>query len=171
LLTRTRAASHSLVEEYIGIICACLPCLKAFSKHFFPGLFLFSPAFEQRVSSSFPFSSLRLDTITAAGTAAGQGQGQGGDATSATLAAGGGGGSGSSNDGGRGAWWRLRRSGGGGGSAEGGGVEGEKEKGSVDGASGVVEDVESAAAGGSTGESSVGEGKAPGGATVVERGA
>jgi hypothetical protein len=160
------------VEEYVGIICACLPCLKAFSKHFFPNLILFSPAFEQRVSSSFPFSSLRLDTITAAGDGA---TGQGGDATSATLAAGGAGGSGSggSNDGGRGAWWRLRRGGGGGsgGSAGDGGVEGEKEKGSVDGASGVVEDVENTAAGGSTAELSAGEGKAPGQATVVERGA
>ena len=50
----------SLVEEYVGIVCACLPCLKAFSKRFFPNLFVFNPAFEQRLSSSlgFPLSVL-----------------------------------------------------------------------------------------------------------------
>lgn len=28
-----------LVEIYVGIICACLPCLKSFAKHHFPGVF------------------------------------------------------------------------------------------------------------------------------------
>ncbi|GAB1317874.1 Satratoxin biosynthesis SC1 cluster protein 4 [Madurella fahalii] len=45
-----------LVEEFVGVICACLPCLKAFVKHFFPNLFLFNPTFEQRLTSSFMFS-------------------------------------------------------------------------------------------------------------------
>jgi hypothetical protein len=57
----------SLVEEYIGVTCACLPLLKAFSKRFFPNLFVFDPAFEQRLSSSLglPFGSGRGATVTA----------------------------------------------------------------------------------------------------------
>lgn len=40
-----------------GIICACLPCLKAFVKHYFPNLPFFDPSLEQRVEASFRFSN------------------------------------------------------------------------------------------------------------------
>lgn len=36
---------------YTGIICACLPCLRAFVKHFFPDSFLFRETTEERVTS------------------------------------------------------------------------------------------------------------------------
>ncbi|KAK3367966.1 hypothetical protein B0H63DRAFT_490071 [Podospora didyma] len=45
-----------LVELYIGIICACLPCLKPFAKQRFPGIFSLSPSQE----------SVRLSTIAGA---------------------------------------------------------------------------------------------------------
>ncbi|KAK0729516.1 hypothetical protein B0H67DRAFT_638122 [Lasiosphaeris hirsuta] len=45
-----------LVELYVGIICACLPCLKAFAKRYFPNLFLFDPEIEQRITGSFHIS-------------------------------------------------------------------------------------------------------------------
>ncbi|KAK4234792.1 hypothetical protein C8A03DRAFT_18371 [Achaetomium macrosporum] len=80
-----------LVEEYIGIVCACLPCLKAFSKRFFPTLFLFNPAFEQRVSESFPFSTFRLNTSTATNRNNNNNNDNNDDV------------------GGRRAWWRMRR--------------------------------------------------------------
>ncbi|KAL2135295.1 hypothetical protein VTI74DRAFT_9063 [Chaetomium olivicolor] len=41
-----------LVEEYVGIVCTCLPCLKAFSKRFFSDSFLFLPAFVERRNAS-----------------------------------------------------------------------------------------------------------------------
>jgi hypothetical protein len=36
---------------YVGILCACLPCLRAFIKHYFPNLFVFDDAFEHRLTS------------------------------------------------------------------------------------------------------------------------
>ncbi|KAK4186947.1 hypothetical protein QBC35DRAFT_386072 [Podospora australis] len=50
-----------IVEQDVGLICACLPSLRAFTKRFFPNLFIFSPAFEERLTSTIgPFSiSLR----------------------------------------------------------------------------------------------------------------
>jgi hypothetical protein len=64
----------SLVEMYIGIVCACLPCLKAFARRFFPNSFLFSPVFEQRVNSSLRFPvSIRLNSTIARPDPAGAG--------------------------------------------------------------------------------------------------
>ncbi|KAL1840772.1 hypothetical protein VTJ49DRAFT_7727 [Mycothermus thermophilus] len=75
-----------LVEMYIGIVCACLPCLKAFVRRFFPNSFLFSPGFNQRATSSlrFPFS-VNLDSVVAGRAAAPAGAG--GDATPASVEA------------------------------------------------------------------------------------
>ena len=38
---------------YLGIICACLPCLRSFFKHYFPNMlrFIDSPENQQRVIS------------------------------------------------------------------------------------------------------------------------
>ncbi|KAL2186503.1 hypothetical protein L209DRAFT_755200 [Thermothelomyces heterothallicus CBS 203.75] len=88
-----------LVEEYIGIICACLPCLKAFTKHFYPSLVLFSPDFDNRIAASFPFASRsRLDGSKTAGG----GNEKRNGADNATGADGD-----AKDDGGRSAWWRL----------------------------------------------------------------
>jgi hypothetical protein len=49
----------SIVEIYIGIICACLPCLKAFAKHIFPGVFeRFTPE-QERITLNTVKSTLR----------------------------------------------------------------------------------------------------------------
>ncbi|KAK4155678.1 hypothetical protein C8A00DRAFT_31521 [Chaetomidium leptoderma] len=90
-----------LVEEYVGIICACLPCLKAFSRRFFPNSFLFSPVFEQRVSSSFPFSSLRLDTVASTTANANNANSSSTNTNNNN--------SDSDDVGGRKAWWKLRK--------------------------------------------------------------
>jgi hypothetical protein len=39
---------------YVGIICACLPCLKAFTRHLFPSLFRHTP--ESRSNENVKFS-------------------------------------------------------------------------------------------------------------------
>jgi hypothetical protein len=120
---------YSIVEVFVGIVCACLPCLKAFSKRFFPNLFLFSPSFQQRVSSSFPFSSFRLDTVTATANGYGNGNGNTSGNNDNNNNDGGNGGNGNASDGGidgendvggRRAWWRLRRGASGEGSQGGG---------------------------------------------------
>ncbi|KAH6847666.1 hypothetical protein B0I37DRAFT_431444 [Chaetomium sp. MPI-CAGE-AT-0009] len=122
-----------LVEEYLGIICACLPSLKAFCKHFYPKLFLFAPDIDERVAASFPFSSFRADTL-----ADGNGNGNGSDLNR-----------GNNNsvprDGGRRAWWSLRRAGVSSASSVVGHGEGVERggKGEVDG-EGSGEDVEAA---------------------------
>ncbi len=64
---------------YVGIICACLPCLNAFVKRHFPNLFIFDPAVEQRISS-FRISNRRA-RFGASGIH--------GDGTTTTAAAGG----------------------------------------------------------------------------------
>lgn len=51
------ADNRSILEMYTGIFCACLPCLKAFSRHAFPSLF-------QRFSSGQPPRTLRLNTVS-----------------------------------------------------------------------------------------------------------
>jgi hypothetical protein len=40
-----------MVEAYVGIICACLPSLRAFAKRYFPNLFVFNDDLEQRLTS------------------------------------------------------------------------------------------------------------------------
>ncbi|KAK3385343.1 hypothetical protein B0H63DRAFT_181798 [Podospora didyma] len=54
-----------LVEMYTGIICACLPCLKAFVKRYFPNSFLFSPEFEERLTSSIHISLHAMNPVAA----------------------------------------------------------------------------------------------------------
>ncbi|KAK3368317.1 hypothetical protein B0H63DRAFT_565033 [Podospora didyma] len=44
-----------LCEMYTGIICACLPCFRSFTKHFFPHLIIFRDDFEERLTSRHPF--------------------------------------------------------------------------------------------------------------------
>ncbi|KAM7193093.1 hypothetical protein V8F33_007965 [Rhypophila sp. PSN 637] len=44
-------------EMYTGIICACLPCLRPFTKHFFPNSFLFSTSLEHRLRSVHLYGS------------------------------------------------------------------------------------------------------------------
>ncbi|KAK3292997.1 uncharacterized protein B0H64DRAFT_327411 [Chaetomium fimeti] len=136
-----------LVEEYVGIICACLPCLKAFSKRFYPNLFLFAPDLDKRVAASFPFSSsFHAETLA-----------DDSDGNSGSRA---------TRDGGRKAWWSLRRAGLGTSSA----VSREEDTGTRGGGKGEVdadgsggEDVEAARG--------VADEKAVGGvAAVVERG-
>ncbi|KAL2163270.1 hypothetical protein VTH06DRAFT_5326 [Thermothelomyces fergusii] len=46
-----------LVEEYVGIICACLPGLKDFTNYFYPSLFLFSPNVDRRIAASSSLAS------------------------------------------------------------------------------------------------------------------
>lgn len=46
-----------IVEMNFGIICACLPCLKALLKHYFPNLAFFDPNLEHRVLTSFRLSN------------------------------------------------------------------------------------------------------------------
>ncbi|KAK0622773.1 hypothetical protein B0T14DRAFT_425653 [Immersiella caudata] len=46
-----------IVEMNFGIICACLPALRPFLKHYFPNLAFFDPQVEQRVVSSFRLSN------------------------------------------------------------------------------------------------------------------
>lgn len=48
----------SLHEMYTGIICACLPCLRPFTKHYFPNSFIFRPNFEDRLASLRFYASL-----------------------------------------------------------------------------------------------------------------
>ncbi|KAM7207889.1 hypothetical protein V8F20_001683 [Naviculisporaceae sp. PSN 640] len=49
-----------LVELYVGILCACLPCLKPFTKRFFPGFSIFSDNLESRFSTSIDVFSERV---------------------------------------------------------------------------------------------------------------
>ncbi|EAQ83571.1 hypothetical protein CHGG_09975 [Chaetomium globosum CBS 148.51] len=93
-----------LVEEYIGLICACLPCLKAFYKRFYPNFFLFSLDLDQRVAASFSFSSFNIQTQPNANA-------NGSDSESNNNHNNSGGGSSATRDGGRKAWWSLRRAG------------------------------------------------------------
>ncbi|KAK4203457.1 hypothetical protein QBC40DRAFT_24205 [Triangularia verruculosa] len=44
-----------IVEMDIGIVCACLPSLRAFFKQFFPNMFVFSAAFEERLTATLTF--------------------------------------------------------------------------------------------------------------------
>ncbi|KAK4451983.1 hypothetical protein QBC34DRAFT_436238 [Podospora aff. communis PSN243] len=46
-----------LCEMYTGIICACLPCLRAFTKHFFPNWIIFRDDFEEQLASRAKFFS------------------------------------------------------------------------------------------------------------------
>ncbi|KAM7204683.1 hypothetical protein V8F20_003467 [Naviculisporaceae sp. PSN 640] len=46
-----------LREMYTGIICACLPCLRPFTKHFFPNSFIFSSRLEHRLRSIHIYGS------------------------------------------------------------------------------------------------------------------
>ncbi len=120
-------SSFSLVEAFTGIICACLPSLKPFTKRFFPALFLFNPSFEQRLSSGLPFSTLRGNNRRHDGDANNRGAAGSGEEEDRISQAGETS-NGGENDGGRKAWWRLRR----------GGEDGEREsvgKGSVEGGS------------------------------------
>ncbi|KAK0619707.1 hypothetical protein B0T14DRAFT_211723 [Immersiella caudata] len=41
----------SLCEMYTGIICACLPCFRALTKHFFPNWIIFRDDFEEQLAS------------------------------------------------------------------------------------------------------------------------
>lgn len=47
---------------YTGIICACLPCLRPFAKHYIPNSFIFGANFEDRLASLrfYAMSALRL---------------------------------------------------------------------------------------------------------------
>ncbi|KAM7221217.1 hypothetical protein V8F06_003392 [Rhypophila decipiens] len=53
-----------LVELYFGILCACLPCLKPFTKRYFPGFSIFSDSLESRMSTSINVVSARARNIT-----------------------------------------------------------------------------------------------------------
>lgn len=53
-----------IVEMYFGIICACLPCLKPFTKRYFPGFLIFSSNLESRLSTSIHVASTRLANLT-----------------------------------------------------------------------------------------------------------
>ncbi|KAK3348984.1 hypothetical protein B0T25DRAFT_569643 [Lasiosphaeria hispida] len=78
-----------LVEMYVGIICACLPCLKAFAKRYFPNLFLFDPEIEQRITSFHV--SKRQARFSADGgrpEGGGVGDGEGGFTKATTVVAG-----------------------------------------------------------------------------------
>ncbi|KAK4652873.1 hypothetical protein QC762_503260 [Podospora pseudocomata] len=44
-----------IVEMDIGIVCACLPSLRAFFRRFFPNMFVFSSAFEERLTATLTF--------------------------------------------------------------------------------------------------------------------
>ncbi|KAK0663428.1 hypothetical protein QBC41DRAFT_368100 [Cercophora samala] len=44
-----------IVEMDVGIICACLPSLRAFFRRFFPNMFVFSSAFEERLTATLTF--------------------------------------------------------------------------------------------------------------------
>ncbi|KAL2193798.1 hypothetical protein P885DRAFT_71812 [Corynascus similis CBS 632.67] len=97
-----------LVEEYIGLICACLPCLKAFVSRFYPSCFVFSPDFDKRIAASFPF--LSHSSINDSNTHLNGNGGYGGHEKNGTNATASGDGE-NKNDGGRRAWWRLRGAG------------------------------------------------------------
>lgn len=56
-----------LVELYFGIICACLPCLKPFTKRYFPGFMIFSSNLESRLSTSIHVASARVANLTSFG--------------------------------------------------------------------------------------------------------
>lgn len=53
-----------LVEMYVGIICACLPCLKPFTKRYFPNFSIFSSRLESRLSTSIHIASARVQNLT-----------------------------------------------------------------------------------------------------------
>lgn len=53
-----------LVELYFGILCACLPSLKPFTKRYFPGFSLFSDNLESHLSTSMDIVSQRVRNIT-----------------------------------------------------------------------------------------------------------
>ncbi|KAK4177388.1 hypothetical protein QBC36DRAFT_211791 [Triangularia setosa] len=44
-----------IVEMDVGIVCACLPALRAFCKRFFPNMWVFSSAFEDRLTATLTF--------------------------------------------------------------------------------------------------------------------
>ncbi|KAK0721237.1 hypothetical protein B0T21DRAFT_386173 [Apiosordaria backusii] len=44
-----------IVEMDVGLVCACLPSLRAFCKRFFPNMFVFSAAFEERLTATLTF--------------------------------------------------------------------------------------------------------------------
>jgi len=56
-----------LVEMYVGIICACLPCLKPFTKRYFPGFLVFTSNLESRMSTSIELASARVANLTSFG--------------------------------------------------------------------------------------------------------
>ena len=56
-----------LVEMYVGIICACLPCLKPFTKRYFPGFLVFTSNLESRLSTSIELASARVANLTSFG--------------------------------------------------------------------------------------------------------
>lgn len=61
-----------LVELYVGILCACLPCLKPFTKRYFPGFSIFSNNLESRLSTTITaFSGRVRDITTSLGVSAG----------------------------------------------------------------------------------------------------
>jgi len=58
---------HSVIEMYVGIICACLPFLKAFAKHHFPAIFDIKSVRSTHERTHFDIrsaTSVRMPTMT-----------------------------------------------------------------------------------------------------------